>query len=201
MPPHRAYIAMLASTTTIVGGGLAIALGILEAPDLVTVVLALVAIIAAVTLELVHVGRRLDVAAAPTDLEITATVVAFLSTMLVTILMAGPVLDATSRAFGRPIEHDLATLAYTAAALAVLGAILAVAAGAVRPFLPDTAPIGARLVRVVAFADPVPAALSSFRALERSATAVSTVFTLFERRAGVWLALLLIAGVLFWAVR
>ena len=201
MPPHRAYIAMLASTTTIVAGGLAIGLGTLEAADPVTLALGLVAIGAVVTLELVHVGRRLDVAAAPGDLESTATVVAFLSTALVALLFAAPVLDASARAFGRPMEHDLATAAYTTAALAVLGAMLAVVAGAVRPYLPDTAPIGARLARVATYADPVPAALTSFRTLERSATAVSTVFALFERRAGVWLALLLMAGVLIWTVR
>jgi len=38
-------------------------------------------------------------------------------------------------------------------------------------------------------------------ALERSATVASTVFSLFEQRAGVWLALVLIAGVVTWAVR
>jgi hypothetical protein len=71
----------------------------------------------------------------------------------------------------------------------------------VRPLLPDTAPVGERLARLVSVADPVPAAAASFRALERSATGVSTLFVLFEQRAGVWLALVLIVGVLFWVVR
>ena len=201
MPPHRAYIAMLASTTTIVAGALAIALGVTLAPDLVTLVLALLAIVAVIALELVHVGRRLDVARAPADLEISATIVSLLATTLVAILLALPALDALARAFGRPFTHDVESFAYAVAALAVLGAILAVVAGAVRPLLPDLAPMGARLARVVGIADPVPVAAGAFRALERSATAVSTVFTLFEQRAGVWLALVLFAGVVVWSVR
>ncbi len=201
MPPHRAYVAMLVSTTTIVASALAIAVGALDTPDPVTLVLALIAILAVIALELVQVGRRLEAAAAPNDLEITATVVAFLATMLVAIVFASPILEALAGAFGRPFDHALATTAYTVAALTVAAAVLAVVAGAVRPLLPGTGPLAVRLARVVSFADPVPAAAASFRALERSATAVSVTFALFEQRAGVWLALVLIAGVLFWVVR
>jgi len=201
MPPHRAYIAMLASTTTIVAGGLAIGVGAFEATDLVTIALALIAISMVIALELVHVGRRLDVAAAPTDLEIAATVFAFLLAMFVAVIAAAPLSDALANAFGRPLDHDGESLAYGVAALGVFGAMLVVVAGAVKPLLPDTAPIGTALARVVSIADPVPVAASSFRALERSATLVSIVFNLFEQRAGVWLALVLIVGVMFWVVR
>ena len=201
MPPHRAYVAMLASTTTVVTGCLVIAVGVFDTPDPVTVALALLAIMFVVALELVHVGRRLDVAAAPSDLEATATVVAFLTTMLIAISFGGALLDALARALGRPLARDLDGAAYALAALAVIAAMLAVVAGASRPFLPDTAAIGERLTRLVSVADPVPAAAASFRALERSATAVSTLFVLFEQRAGIWLALVLIVGVLFWVVR
>jgi hypothetical protein len=201
MPPHRAYIAMLASTTAIVAGALAVAVGAFESPEPATMVLALIGIPAVIALELVHVGRRLDVAAAPPVLEIAATVVAFLSTMFVAIVFAAPTLDALGRAFGRPPDHELQTIAYTTAALAVLAAMLVVVAGAVKPLLPDTAPVGASLARLVGVADPVPVAAASFRALERSATLASVLFGLFEQRAGVWLALVLIVGVLFWAVR
>jgi hypothetical protein len=201
MPPHRAYMAMLASTTTIVAGCLAIAVGVFEAQDLVTTVLALLAIASVIALELVHVGRRLDVAAAPNDLEVSATMIAFLTAMLVAISFGGPVLDGLAHAFGRPLDRDLVSSAYAVGALVVVAAMLVVVAGAVRPLVPDTAPIGARLALVVSIADPVPAAAAAFRALERSATAVSTLFVLFEQRAGVWLALVLIVGVLFWAVR
>jgi hypothetical protein len=201
MPPHRAYVVMLASTTTVVTGCLIIALGALDTPDPVTMALALLAILFVVVLELVHIGRRLDVAAAPSDLEAAATVVAFLTTMLVAISFGGPLFDALARAFGRPFDRDLEGAAYTLAALGVIAAMLAVVAGAVRPLLPDMAPVGERLEQLVSIADPVPAAASSFRALERSATVVSTLFVLFEQRAGVWLALVLIVGVLFWVVR
>ena len=201
MPPHRWYIAMLTSTTMIVGGALGIAAGALEAPDPVTVALALVAILAVIALELIHVGRRLDVASAPTDLEVSATIVAFLTTMLLAILFAAPVLDALAGAFGRPLDRELATLTYSVSALAVVAAFLAVLAGAIRPMLPDLTPVGAWLERVVAVADPVPLAVRSFRALESASTAMSSVFGLFERRAGVWLAVVLIVAVLAWAVR
>ena len=201
MPPHRAYLAMLASTTTIIASGLAIASGSLEASDPGTVILALVAMGMVIALELAHVGRRLDVASAPTDLEIAATVVAFLVAMFVAVILAAPLTGALTSAFGRPLSHDGEGLAYGVASLGVLGAMLVVVAGAVRPLLPDTAPIGAALANVVAIADPVPVAASAFRALERSATLVNTVFTLFEQRAGIWLALVLIIGVMFWVVR
>jgi hypothetical protein len=201
MPPHRAYVAMLASTTTIVGGALAIGVGTFDAPDPVTIVLAVVAVLAVVLLELIHVGRRLEAAAAPNDLEVTATVFAFLSTSLAAILFASPLLDAIGRAFGRPLDHDLTSAGYTGAALIVVAAVLAVLAGAVRPMLPATAPFGQRLALVVSFADPVPFAAAAFSALERSASTATSLFALFEQRAGVWLAVVLIAGVLVWVVR
>lgn len=201
MPPHRAYIAMLASTTAIITGALVAFIGALATPDPVTLVLVSVAVLAAIALELVHVGRRLDVASAPSDLEVTATVVALLVSALVISLVALPMLDALAGAVGRPIDRDLGTLTFMTAALAVLAALLGVLAGAIRPVLPDLAPVGARLGRIVSVADPVPLAAASFRALERAATLVSTGFSLFEQRAGVWLAIVLIGGVLVWAVR
>ena len=201
MPPHRTYIAMLASTTTIITGALAVFIATLATPDPLTLVVCVTAILAAIALELVHVGRRLDVAAAPSDLEVTGTLVALLASTLVTGLVAVPMLDALATAFGRPIDRDLGTLTFMTAALAVLASLLGVLAGAIRPVLPDLAPVGARIGRVVSVADPVPVAAASFRALERAATIVSTGFGLFEQRAGVWLAIILIGGVLVWAVR
>ena len=201
MPPHRAYIAMLASTTTIVAGALAVGAGAFASPDAVTAAIATIAIIAVIALELVHVGRRLDVAAAPSDLEITATLFAFLTTAIVAVLAGAPIIAALAGAFGRPSTVSLESITLTAAACGVFAAMLAVVSGALRPLLPDLAPLGTRLARTIAVADPVPVAALAFRTLERSATAVSTVFALFEERAGVWLALVLIAGVVVWAVR
>ncbi len=201
MPPHRAYIAMLATTTAIITGALAVLMGTLATPDPATLVLGTIAILAVIALELVHVGRRLDVAAAPSDLEVAGTLLALLASVLVTIVVSVPMLDALAVAFGRPIDRDLGTLTFMTAALAVLAALLGVLAGAIRPLLPDLAPVGAGLGRIVSAADPVPVAAASFRALERAATIVSTAFALFEQRAGVWLAIVLIGGVLVWAVR
>ncbi|TMB60220.1 MAG: hypothetical protein E6I57_13395 [Chloroflexi bacterium] len=201
MPPHRAYIVMLASTTTIVAGALGIGIAALAVPDAATLALSIAAVGAVIALELAHVGRRLQDAEAPTELEITATVVAFLTAMLVAIAFAVPALDALARAFGRPLQEDLATVAYAVAALAIVAAILSVVAGAIRPLLPEQINISERIARVVELADPVPLALAAFRILERSATLVSSTFSLFEQRAGVWLAVILIAGVLVWSVR
>src|SRR5207248_3424155 len=154
-----------------------------------------------IALELVHVGRRLDVAAAPNDLEVVATVIAFLTTATLAVIAAAAIVDALAGAFGRPLEATLQSIGITAAACAVVAAMLAVVSGAARPLLPDLVPVGVRIARIVSVADPVPVAALAFRTLERSATAVSTVFALFEERAGVWLALVLIAGVVVWAVR
>ena len=121
--------------------------------------------------------------------------------MFVAIAFAVPALDALARAFGRPLQEDLATVAYSVAALAIVAAILSVVAGAIRPLLPEQTNISERIARVVELADPVPLALAAFGILERSATVVSSTFSLFEQRAGVWLAVILIAGVLVWSVR
>jgi hypothetical protein len=163
--------------------------------------MATVAIVAVIALELVHVGRRLDVASAPNDLQITATIFAFLTGALVAVVSAAAIIDALAHAFGRPFTTSLNTLAFTAAACAVFAAMLAIVSGALRPLLPDLTPIGARIAALVSIADPVPVAALAFRTLERSATLVSTGFALFEQRAGVWLAIVLIGAVVVWAVR
>jgi len=76
-----------------------------------------------------------------------------------------------------------------------------VVARAVRVLLPESTAVSARLEAVVSIVDPVPIAAASFRALAGSATTASGVFAAFEERAGVWLALILIATLLVWAVR
>src|SRR4026207_2583006 len=69
MPPHRSYITSMTSSTVIVAGAMTIAIGALETPDLVTLVLALIAASAVLGLELAHAGRRLSIAAVPSDLD------------------------------------------------------------------------------------------------------------------------------------
>jgi len=201
MPPHRSYIASMASSTVIVAGALTIAIGALDAPDPVAVALALVAAAAVVGLELAHAGRRLSVAAVPADLDVSASIASFLGTVMVVLALSLPMLDALSDAFGRPNTRSLDELVTLVPVIAVIATLLVVAARAVHVLLPEGTALSTRLERVVSAADPVPVAAASFRALAGSATTVSAVFAAFEERAGVWLALTLIATLLVWAVR
>ena len=60
---------------------------------------------------------------------------------------------------------------------------------------------GGRLRPIVLAVDPVPGVLASFKLLERSAIRSTAAFNLLEQRGGVWLAALLIFGLLLWATR
>jgi hypothetical protein len=201
MPPHRSYITSMASSTVIVAGALTIAIGALDAPDLVTMVLAVIAAGAVIGLELAHAGRRLSIAAVPTDLDVSASITSFLGTIMVVLALSLPLLDAMSQAFGRPYMRSLEDLATLIPVITVVATMLVVAARAVRVLLPELTALSTRLEAVVLAADPVPIAAASFRALAGSATSVSALFASFEERAGVWLALMLIATLLVWAVR
>src|SRR6266699_3323232 len=196
MPPHRSYITAMASSTVIVAGALTLALGAFEAPDLVTMVLAVIAAAAVVGLELAHAGRRLSIAAVPSDLDVSASIASFLGTIMVMLALSLPLLDAMSEAFGRPNARRLDDFVTLVPVVAVVATLLVVAARTVRVFLPELTTLSARLEAVVSAADPVPIAAASFRALAGSATKASGVFALFEERAGVWLALMLIATLL-----
>jgi hypothetical protein len=201
MPPHRSYITAMASSTVIVAGALMIAMGAFDGPDLVTVLLAVVAAGAVVGLELAHAGRRLSIAAVPADLDVSASIAAFLGTVMVALALALPLLDAMSQAFGRPEKRSLDELVTLVPLIAVVSTLLVVAARAVRVLLPELSALSTRLGSVVSAADPVPIATASFRALAGSATTASAIFALFEERAGVWLAMMLIATLLVWALR
>jgi len=201
MPPHRSYITAMASSTVIVAGALTLAVGALEAPDLITVALAVIAVAALVGLELAHAGRRLSVAAVPSDLDVSASIASFLGTIMVLLALSLPLLDAMSEAFGRPNTRRLDDFVTLVPVVAVVATLLVVAARTARVFLPELTTLSTRLDAVVKAADPVPIAAASFRALAGSATTASGVFALFEERAGVWLALTLIATLLVWSVR
>lgn len=201
MPPHRSYITAMASSTVIVAGALTIAVGAIEITDLLTLALALVAVGAIIGLELAHAGRRLSIAAVPADLDVSASIASFLGTVMVVLALALPLLDATSGAFGRPNTRNLDEFVTLVPIIAVVATLLVVVARAVRVLLPELTALSKRLEAVVSAADPVPVASASFRALAGSATTMSAVFGMFEERAGVWLALILIAGLLVWAVR
>src|SRR5207249_918337 len=163
--------------------------------------LAVIAAAAVVGLELAHAGRRLSIAAVPSDLDVSASIASFLGTIMVMLALSLPLLDAMSEAFGRPNARRLDDFVTLVPVVAVVATLLVVAARTVRVFLPELTTLSARLEAVVSAADPVPIAAASFRALAGSATTASGVFALFEERAGVWLALMLIATLLVWAVR
>ena len=83
----------------------------------------------------------------------------------------------------------------------VAATILVIAARTLRPLLPDLDALAERLQRFVWAADPVPAGAATFRALERAVTIASAGFAVFEQRAGVWLAAVLIVALLVWSTR
>ena len=201
MPPHRSYITAMASSTVIVAGAITIAIGALDTSDLLTAVLAVVAAGAVVGLELAHAGRRLSIAAVPADLDVSASIVSFLGAIMVVLALTLPLLDAMSGAMGRPNTRSLDDLVTLVPVIAVIATLLVVVARAVRVLLPELTAFSTRLETIVSAADPVPIASASFRALAGSATTVSGVFAAFEERAGVWLALTLIATLLVWALR
>ena len=201
MPPHRSYITAMASSTVIVAGAITIAIGALDTSDLLTAVLAVVAAGAVVGLELAHAGRRLSIAAVPADLDVSASIVSFLGAIMIVLALTLPLLDAMSGAMGRPNTRSLDDLVTLVPVIAVIATLLVVVARAVRVLLPELTAFSTRLETIVSAADPVPIASASFRALAGSATTVSGVFAAFEERAGVWLALTLIATLLVWALR
>jgi hypothetical protein len=201
MPPHRSYITAMVSSTVIVAGALTIVLGAFEATDLVTVVFAVIAAGAVLGLELTHAGRRLSIAAVPSDLDVSASIASFLGTIMVVLALSLPLFDALSGAFGRSNTRGLDELVTLVPVVAVFSTLLVVVARAARVLLPELVGLSTRLDTVVSAADPVPIAAASFRALAGSATTASNVFAMFEERAGVWLALMLIASLLVWAVR
>jgi hypothetical protein len=120
---------------------------------------------------------------------------------MVFLVLSLPLFDALAGAFGRPNTHALDDLVTLVPVVAVFSTLLVVVARAVRALLPELTALSARLEAVISAADPVPIAAASFRALAGSATTVSAVFAMFEERAGVWLALMLIATLLVWSVR
>ena len=83
----------------------------------------------------------------------------------------------------------------------VAATILVITARMLGPLLPNLARLGGRLQRFVWAADPVPTGVATFRALERAVTMATGGFALFEQRAGVWLAAVLIVALLVWSTR
>jgi len=154
-------------------------------------------IVVVLFLELAHAGRRLAQGEAPPGLDMAAAVAALFSTALVASLLSLPIPDALAL-LGRPLEPIDPVVAI---GTVVVATILVIAARMLRPLLPDLDTLALRLQRFVWAADPVPAGVATFRALERAVTAASAGFAVFEQRAGVWLAAVLIVALLVWSTR
>src|SRR5439155_1633754 len=91
MPPHRAYIAIMATSVWTVIGVIGLATGAAAAADPPTAVAAVFVIVVVLFLELAHAGRRLAQGEAPPDLDMAAAVAALFSTALVASLLSLPI--------------------------------------------------------------------------------------------------------------
>jgi hypothetical protein len=197
MPPHRAYIATMVTSVWTVTGVAALAIGAAGATDLATAIAAVALSIVVLVLELAQAGRRLALGDAPADLDIAAGISALLGTTLLVIVLALPIPAALAE-LGRPPGQIDPLLAIGV----VLGAaILVISARLLGPLMPDLEALTSRLQRLVWAADPVPAGVAAFRALERAVTVTSGGFALFEQRAGVWMAAIFIVALLVWSTR
>ena len=197
MPPHRAYIATMATSVWTVTGVIGLGIGAAEAADPATAVIAFFVALLILGLELAHAGRRLAAGEAPPGLDIAASITALISTAFVASLLSLPIPDALA-VLGRPLD----TIDPVVAVGAVVAAtILVITARMVGPLVPNVDRLAGRLQRFVWAADPVPAGAATFRTLERTVTMTSSGFALFEQRAGVWLAAILVVALLVWSTR
>jgi hypothetical protein len=200
-PPSGRYMVVIAGSAASMTGLIVIGLGSLSAMDAGAQGLAIAGLVAIGTLVLIHVGRRLDVVSAPLTLDGLAAVAALGITTLLGLAISVPVYEGVTVAFGRPfdlgdVNAPIGFLIATASAT-----FLVMIARSVRPFIPDLAPLAVRLRGVTAIADPVPAGHAAFAALDAVASRATSIFNLFEQRAGVWLATVLILAILVWSVR
>lgn len=201
LPPHREQLVLVAGSTILVAGLVALAAGALEAGDALSVALAIVAVAAVLALQLVHLARRAQMAAMPIALEATAAATAFLAATLLAIVMAPAVSAGVAVTVGRTFPPAAAAAPLAVPALLALAVLVGTAARSVRPLVPDPGPFVDVLRLVVRLADPVPAGEAVFTAVDWTATRLATGLGFFERRAGVGLAAILIVALLVWSVR
>ena len=187
----------MATSVWTVTGIIGLATGAASAADPGTAVAAVLIVMVVLLLELAHAGRRLAQGEAPSDLDIAAAVAALFSTALVASLLSLPIPDALTL-LRRPLEPIDPVIAV---GTVVAATILVIAARMLRPLLPDLEVFATRLQRFVWAADPVPTGVATFKALERAVTVASAGFAVFEQRAGVWLAAVLIVALLVWSTR
>jgi hypothetical protein len=199
--PQWSFVVIIAGTAATLTGLIIIGFGALAAVDAGAQGIALVALLATALLVLVHVGRRLDVADVPLALDALAAAAGLGITAMIGIVVAGPLYEGVTSAFGRPFTATVANAPLGFLAVTAIATLLVVIARSVRPFMPDLDPLTERLRRVTALADPVPAGHAAFAALDAVISRTTAAFGVFEQRAGIWLATLLIVAVLVWSVR
>jgi len=200
-PPYGSYAIVIAGSAATVTGLIVIELGAVSAMDAGALALAIVGLLAIAALMLVHVGRRLDVLDVPLALDGLAAAAALGVTTLIGLVVAVPIYQGVTVTFGRRFAPGVENTPFGVLAAIAIATLLVVVARSLRPFMPDLAPFAARLRDIIAIADPVPAGQAAFAALDVIAARMTATFSLLERRAGVWLATLLIIAILVWSVR
>jgi hypothetical protein len=195
------YVIVIAGSSATVTGLIVIGSGALAAMDTGALVLSLAGLVAIGVLVLVHVGRRLDRVGVPLTLDGLAAAAALGITTLIGLAVSVPLYQGVSLVFGRPFEPGIASTPFGFLSAIAVATLLVMIARSIRPFMPDLEPFAVRLRELIAVADPVPAGQLAFAALDAITSRTTSIFNLFEQRAGVWLATLLIIAVLAWSVR
>ncbi len=199
-PPHGGFVLVIAGSAATVTGLVVIFAGSLEATDRGAQGLAIAGLLTIAALVLVHVGRRIDLTEVPLYLDGLSAAVAAGTCALLGLLVSVPVYQGVTATFGRPFAPAIATPLGFPAAIAI-ATLLVIVARSLRPFVPELAPFAERLRSFIAIADPVPAGHAAFGALDAVASRTTSTFNLFEQRAGIWLATILIIALLVWSVR
>lgn len=195
LEPHREYIALVGGSVLFVGGAVAVAEGAL-ASEPVGAVLGAIAAAALVAVELTQLARRSPPADVPPGLAVAAGISGLLLSILAAVVATA--LEETVRV---TLPGTLVLDPPRVGAIAAVATLAVVLARTVRPALPLLERVASRSGPAMRALDPVPIGVGAFRALEATATRASALFGLFEQRAGVWLATLLIVALLVWALR
>ena len=198
--PHRGHLLVIAgSAATVTGLGVIFA-GALVAIDRGAQGLAIAGLVTIAALVLIHVGRRVELSNVPLALDGLAAAAAAGFAALLGLLVAVPVYRGVTESLGRPFAPSFASPFGFPVALSA-ATLIVVVARSLRPFVPDLALFTDRLRTFVAIVDPVGAGHAAFAALDTTTSRSATAFNQLERRAGVWLATLLIVVMLVWSVR
>jgi len=195
------YVIVIAGSSATLTGLIVIGSGSLATMDIGAEALSLAGLVAIGLLVLVHVGRRLDRVGVPLALDGLAAASALGITTLIGLAVSVPLYQGVSLVFGRPFEPGIANTPVGFLAAIAVATLLVMIARSIRPFMPDLEPIMVRLRELIAVADPVPAGQFAFAALDGITSRTASIFNLFEQRAGIWLATVLIIAVLVWSVR